>query len=141
MSSPVRNQVTTPATTPEAESTSGPSGAASLNGSGATTPVSQMFLQVLLEELSHQDPTNATDPTTMVTQLAQMTDVEETAQASQTTQFQTALQLVGQSVTYQDPTSGDTVQGSVTGAAVGTSGPMLTINNEKIPFGNLVSVP
>ena len=77
----------------------------------------------------------------MVTQLAQMTDAEQTTQATETTQFQTALSLVGQSVTYQDPASGNTETGSVMGAALSTSGPTLMINNAAVPFGNLVSVP
>jgi len=100
-----------------------------------------MFLRILLAELSHQDPTNATDPTTMVTQLAQMTSVQETVQASEATQLQTALSLVGQTVTYQNPANGSAARGTVTGVAMGTSGPTLMINGTAVPFGNFASIP
>jgi len=117
--------------------------AAAANAAQANSPtgVSQMFLKILLEELSHQDPTNATDPTTMVTQLAQMTSVQETVQASEATQLQTALSLVGATVTYQSTANGSAAQGSVTGVGMGTSGPTLKIGGKDVPFGNLVSIP
>ncbi|HXX40563.1 MAG TPA: flagellar hook capping FlgD N-terminal domain-containing protein [bacterium] len=113
-------------------------GASSAN---AAQQVTQLFLQVLMAELTHQDPTNATDPTAMVTQLAEMTQVDETVQASQATQLQTALGLVGKSVTYLDPTSGASTQGTVSGVGVASQSLTLTINGASIPFGNLSSIP
>jgi flagellar basal-body rod modification protein FlgD len=99
------------------------------------------FVQLLVAEVSHEDPTNATDPTTMVTQLAQMSSVNELVQMQTLQQTQVAMALVGQSVTMTDPSTGNAVQGTVSGVTIGISGPSRVLNGQAIPFTNLQSVP
>lgn len=56
------------------------SGASGGNSSASTagTPVSEnMFLQLLVAQLKNQDPTNPTDSTQFVTQLAQFQTMEQ----------------------------------------------------------------
>ena len=64
-------------------------------GSGSTTPpatpsassststTQDMFLQLLVAQLQNQDPTNPMDTTNMVTQLAQVQQLQETIGLSQ----------------------------------------------------------
>lgn len=58
----------------------------SLTGSGASAspssttakpPTEQMFLQLLVAQMKNQDPTNPSDPTQFVTQLAQFSQLEQ----------------------------------------------------------------
>ncbi|MHB8733306.1 MAG: flagellar hook capping FlgD N-terminal domain-containing protein [bacterium] len=109
--------------------------------SARTTVSGDAFVQLLVAEVSHEDPTNATDPSTMVTQLAQMSSVNELVQTRQMEQTQVAMALVGHSVTVTDPSTGNPVSGSVTGVTLGVDGPSLVINGQAIPFANLQSVP
>lgn len=66
------NQTTTPlssgSTTPSATSTTSANGAA---------PTENMFLQLLVAQLKNQDPSNPTDSTQFVTQLAQFSELEQ----------------------------------------------------------------
>jgi flagellar basal-body rod modification protein FlgD len=50
----------------------------------ATAPVNEnMFLQLLVAQLQNQDPTNPTDSTTFVTQLAQFQQLEQSINSGQ----------------------------------------------------------
>jgi flagellar basal-body rod modification protein FlgD len=59
-------------------------------GSSTTTPATgdplaseNVFLQLLVEQLKHQDPTSPADPTQFVSQLAQFTGLEQSTQMRQ----------------------------------------------------------
>lgn len=113
-------------------STAGPS-------AGAPTDI---FVRLLIAEISRQDPTSAIDPSTMVTQLAQLSTVEAVEASRQATQLAAALGLVGRQVTVRDPATGAAVHAQVSGVSMGTSGPMLELSSgESVPFGSLISVP
>ena len=43
----------------------------------ASPPTEQMFLQLLVAQMKNQDPTNPSDPTQFVTQLAQFSELEQ----------------------------------------------------------------
>lgn len=67
------------ATTPAAPVTSaGNSGSGSASSLSTPAPTEQMFLQLLVAQLQHQDPTSPQDPTQFVSQLADFTQVEQT---------------------------------------------------------------
>jgi flagellar basal-body rod modification protein FlgD len=84
------------------------------------------FLQLLVAELSHQDPTSPADPTQYMSQLASFSAVEQQVQTNSTLDTLLAAQagrLVGQTVTSADgSTSGvvASIQISVGGGAVAT---------------------
>ena len=62
------------------DATSGATSAAALTGgSGASSPMvnQQDFLKLLVAQLSHQDPTAASDPNQFVQQLSQLSQVEQ----------------------------------------------------------------
>jgi flagellar basal-body rod modification protein FlgD len=92
------------------------------------------FLKLMMTQLKDQDPLNPSDPSQYLSELAQMTSVEQavnTAQSSAqsaTAQTQsTALALLGHTVSYLDP-SGATVSGAVQKVSFTSSGPSLTID-------------
>jgi flagellar basal-body rod modification protein FlgD len=94
------------------------------------------FLNLMMDELSNQDPLSASssDPSQYLSQLAQFTSLEQqtnTAQSTATTaseqQAGTALSLLGHTVSYIDPNSGATVNGTVTKVDFSSSGPTITV--------------
>jgi flagellar basal-body rod modification protein FlgD len=109
----------------------------SLANPSATALNSNEFLQLMMAQLQNQDPTNPStqDPTQFLTQLAQLTQVEQetnTAQStSQTASEQavaSAVALIGDTVNYTDPTSGAKLSGSVQSVQITSAGPTLTVN-------------
>jgi len=111
----------------------------SIDNSSATTLSTNQFLDLMMDELENQDPLNpsSSDPTQYLTELAQMTSVEQetntaqntmdTAQAQSVSQ---AVSLIGDSVTYIDQTSGAQVTGDVNSVQITSSGPTLTVNGQ-----------
>jgi flagellar basal-body rod modification protein FlgD len=64
------------------QTSSGATGTATSSSSSTTTPATppvteNMFLQLLVAQLQNQDPTNPTDSTQFVTQLAQFQTMEQ----------------------------------------------------------------
>lgn len=58
-------------------------GSASTNPAGAATLANQnTFLQLMISELEHQDPTNPTDGTAFITQLAEFSSVQSQTQSA-----------------------------------------------------------
>lgn len=110
----------------------------SIGNDSATNLSSSQFLDLMMVELTHQDPTNpdSSDPTQYLTQLAQLTSVEqETNTAQNTSESATeqavgqAVGLIGDTVTYVDQKSGDQVTGTVNSVQITSSGPSLTVDN------------
>jgi len=113
---------TTAATT--TSSTGSASASNSLAGLGPNA-----FLQIMMAQLQNQNPLSAssTDPTQFVSELSQMTMVEQETNTAQATAQSTALSLLGHSVTYTD-TAGKQQTGTVHSVDLtGTNGPTLTI--------------
>ena len=105
------------------------SGAASPASTAATpapTVNYNQFLQLLVAELQHQDPTNPTDPTQYMSQLASFSTVEQQVQTNSTLDALLSAQastIIGKSVTSADgKTSGIvvSVELSTGGGAVAT---------------------
>lgn len=105
------------------------SGAASPASTAATpapTVNYNQFLQLLVAELQHQDPTSSTDPTQYMSQLASFSTVEQQVQTNSTLDALLSAQastMIGKSVTSADgKTSGIvvSVELSTGGGAVAT---------------------
>lgn len=105
--------------------------------SSATTLSSSEFLDLLMVQLTHQDPTNpsSSDPTQYLAELAQMTQVEQESNTAQSTSqiasadaVTSAVSLIGDTVSYTDQTSGKAVSGTVQSVQITSSGPTLTVS-------------
>lgn len=126
--------ISTPATT----STTPTTGTSSTNSSSSSLPINEnQFLQMLMTELQNQNPMdpNSSDPMTFVTELAQFTSVEQETDTAQSTSTlasgqstASAVEMIGATVNYTDPTSGATDTGTVQSVEITSSGPTLTVN-------------
>jgi flagellar basal-body rod modification protein FlgD len=92
------------------------------------------FLQLMMVQLEHQDPLNASDPSQYINELSQLTSLEQqtntakyTAQAASEEHTVAALQLLGHKVSYTD-SSGNSQTGTVQKVDFTGSGPMLTVD-------------
>ena len=75
---------TTPVSTANSLSALASTAATTQVGTGANNPQMNQFLQLLTAQLKNQDPTNPTDPTQFVSQLAQFSTVEQLTQSNAT---------------------------------------------------------
>jgi flagellar basal-body rod modification protein FlgD len=125
-------------TTPSATGTTGTTGTSAANSTSSSMPINQdQFLQMLMAELKNQNPMspNSSDPMQFVTELAQFTQVEQATNTAESTSTiatgqnnATAIALIGHTVTYTDPTTGNSDSGTVQSVEFTSSGPTLTIN-------------
>jgi flagellar basal-body rod modification protein FlgD len=126
--------ISTPATTSSTATTP----ASATNSSSSSLPINQnQFLSMLMTELKNQNPMNpnSSDPMSFITELAQFTSVEQETNTAQSTatlasgqSTASAVSLIGHSVTYTDPTTGQYTTGTVQSVDITSSGPSLTIN-------------
>ena len=119
-------------------STSGVSGTtppASTATSGATglnqLDNSQTFLQLLVAQLENQDPTNPTDPTSFMTEIAQLTAVQSQTSLSAEEQTVAADSMIGLTVTGTGAW-GSELTGQVTGVLLSSSGAP-TLEVQRVP--------
>lgn len=97
---------------------------------------SNQFLNLMMVQLTHQDPTSPTDPTQYLSELAQFTSVEQesntaqsTAQSASAQAVSAAVGLIGHTIDYTDQTTGKTVTGAVQSVQITGSGPTLTVGS------------
>jgi flagellar basal-body rod modification protein FlgD len=90
------------------------------------------FLKILVGEMTNMNPMSSDnqDPTQSVAQMAQFSIVEQLTNLSQSSQKTSAMAMLGKTITYKDPASGDSTQGVV--QSVDTSGgdPTLTVGDK-----------
>jgi flagellar basal-body rod modification protein FlgD len=82
---------------------------------------SQTFLQLLVAQLENQDPTNPTDPTSFMTEIAQLTAVQSQTSLSAEEQTVAADSMIGLTVTGAG-SSGASLTGQVTGVLLSSTG-------------------
>jgi flagellar basal-body rod modification protein FlgD len=108
-----------------------------ISNNSATTLSSNEFLQLMMTELENQDPLSpsSSDPTQYLTELAQMTSVEQETNTAQSTaesateqSVSQAVGLIGNTVSYKNQTTGDEVTGTVNSVQITSSGPTLTVD-------------
>jgi flagellar basal-body rod modification protein FlgD len=83
---------------------------------------SQTFLQLLVAQLENQDPTNPTDPTSFMTEIAQLTSVQSQTSLSAEEQTVAADSMMGLSV-VGNSSAGTPLSGLVTGVLLSSNGP------------------
>jgi flagellar basal-body rod modification protein FlgD len=100
------------------------------------------LLQVLLTELTHQDPLKPVDDTAFMGQIAQFASLESTEEVNQGVQQLLTLQALNQSVGLIGRTvsataqGGSTVAGQVTALTLNNGVPQMTITQSN---GNVVN--
>lgn len=109
---------------------------------------SNSFLQLLVSQLTHQDPMNPTDSSTYITEEAQFSMVQsmntlskQNAQILQSQQMQEATGFIGKNVTYVD-SNGVQGVGVVASASPGdaSTGAVVRIGSTQVPVSSITSV-
>lgn len=141
-------------TVPAVESTAGPyvagaDGAGAPDGTTTTTSTSadkDMFMQLLVAQMRYQDPSNPTDSSQFLAQSAQFTALEKMqAVADQTNQLVNlqmafgASSMVGRTVSYP-ASDGSIKSGVVTAARFESTGPVLQVDGEDVPFSSVRAI-
>ncbi len=133
----------TSASTTTNSATANSSSAKNSTGTNGTVDYNE-FLQLLVAQLKNQDPTNPTDPTTFVSQLASFSSVEQQVNTNSTLNSlltQTAISqaplLAGQTVTSAD----GSVSGQIASVQITSSGPVATLTSgQTVSLGSGVTV-
>jgi flagellar basal-body rod modification protein FlgD len=105
------------------------------------------FLQLMMIQLKNQDPSNPSDPTQYLSELANFSTLEQETQIAQSSQTSAAAQqtasalgLLGHTVTYTDA-NGATQTGTVSKVNFSSSGPSLTIGSTTgVSLGDITEV-
>ncbi|MGO9902024.1 MAG: flagellar hook capping FlgD N-terminal domain-containing protein [Solirubrobacteraceae bacterium] len=105
-----------------------------LSNNSATALGSNQFLNLMMVQLTHQDPSSPTDPSQYLGELAQFTSVEQetntaqsTAQAASAQAVSGAVGLIGHTINYTNQTTGETLTGAVQSVQITSGGPTLTV--------------
>lgn len=105
------------------------------------------FLKLLVTELRAQDPSNAMDDKQFIAQLAQFSSLEQTSQMATGLQnlalsnaSTQAIDMIGKSVQYIDPGSGDTLSGKVSTVGLTSDGPQLKVGDALLSLSDIVGV-
>jgi flagellar basal-body rod modification protein FlgD len=121
--------MTVDATTPTSSATSQNSSSSQSQSTAAAATVNyNQFLQLLVAELQNQDPTNPTDPTQYMSQLASFSQVEQQIQTNSkldtmltSNALTQAEQMIGQTVTSSNGSTGGTVESVNLNSSGGTT--------------------
>jgi flagellar basal-body rod modification protein FlgD len=119
----------------------GTANTSTLNGVNSDT-----FLKLLISQLENQDPDNPTDPTQFLSETADFEEVQQLSALSTdmtslvgAQQSSAATSMLGQQVAGTDA-SGNPVSGIVTGVQLTSSGPVLSVGNDSVPFSGVTAV-
>ncbi|ROP44833.1 flagellar hook assembly protein FlgD [Pseudokineococcus lusitanus] len=107
----------------------------------------EAFLKLLVAQMRYQDPSSPMDTTQMMNQTTQLTTVEQltalvsTSQAAFATQQQlSSSALVGQKVSWTDPTTKATGVGVVSAVRFTDDGPVLRVGTADVAMGHVTGV-
>jgi flagellar basal-body rod modification protein FlgD len=139
MSSPVGNIGTTNGVDKPSTTTT------TTSSTSTTTDDKDMFLKLLIAQMKYQDPSNPTDSTQYISQMAQFTQVQtmetmadQQASLLTTNQLQSAVSMVGKSVYYG---AGDSASsGVVSGVVVEDGVPELLIGKDRVALTAVTGV-
>jgi flagellar basal-body rod modification protein FlgD len=112
------------------------------------------FMKLLVNQIKNQDPLEPTDNTAYLSQLAQFSSLEQmqalndnivglallqqnNALMAQLTQ---SSALIGQSVNYVDPATGETLTGTVGSVKIQDNLAVLSIGGQDVPLANVTEV-
>lgn len=92
----------------------------------------------MIAQLQAQNPLEPANGNEYVTELAQFTQLEQTTNLASSSELSSAVQLIGHTVSYSDPSTGAAVTGKVESVQSTSSGPTLTV--EGVPGVKVASV-
>jgi flagellar basal-body rod modification protein FlgD len=120
------------------------SASSSVSSSQSTAPSQTLnqadFLNLLVTQMSSQDPLNPESDTDFAAQLAQFSALQ-TAQSSQTDlQSLQADSLIGQTVTLAPTSGGTQVSGVVGGMQISAGTPQIVVNGQAYALSQLTGV-
>ncbi len=128
---------------------SGVSGSSSSSSSSTskTSMSSEDFINVMLKELQQQDPLDPTDSNQLLTQMAQISQLQSNTQLMETLEdtslkqsIGSASNLIGQYVIGKD-SSGDDVEGLVTSIAIQNGDVNLELHDgNTLPMNNITNI-
>ena len=105
------------------------------------------FLKLLITQLRSQDPMNTMEDKEFIAQLAQFSALEQTnkmatglndlAMSNAATQ---AINLIGKTVEYLDPNSGEVMNGKVGSIRLFSDGPTLIVGDKQLTLSDVVAV-
>lgn len=97
------------------------------------------FLQLLVTQMTSQDPLNPESSLDSITQMAQFSALQENQTMEGDMARINATSLIGQTVTVQD-SQGNTTGGVVSGVQVNSGTPQIVINGMPYDLSDIVSV-
>jgi flagellar basal-body rod modification protein FlgD len=124
--------------------------AAAVESSAAKDPSAldkQAFLELLIAQLSNQDPSKPMDSDSLMTQTSQMASMEALTELSTTQRESFALQMranaagmVGREVSYLGPDGATAVTGTATGVSFAGPVPTVTVNGVEVALDAVSAV-
>jgi flagellar basal-body rod modification protein FlgD len=99
----------------------------------SNTDNKDLFLKLMVEQMSHQDPMNPTDSDQWLAQMAQFNSVEQLGNLVTANSQSQAVGLLGKKVTYtgaDDDGQSVSVTGTVQKVSMSKAGPTLTVDGQ-----------
>ena len=127
-------------------------------GQGAAPPSQELgkdaFLKLLVQQIKTQDPLEPTDNGEFIAQLASFSSLEQMQTLNDniigmvllqqsnalTDQLTQSSILIGQSVSYIDPVTGQSLTGTVNAAKIAEGLASLVIGDKTVPLGSITEV-
>src|SRR3954471_23086177 len=94
----------------------------------SVTDSKDLFLKLMVEQMSHQDPMNPTDSDAWLSQMAQFNSVEQLGNLVTSNSQSQAVGLLGKTVTYS--VNGFSTSGVVEQVSMDKAGPKLTLGGQ-----------
>jgi len=98
------------------------------------------FLQLLVTQMSSQDPLNPESDTDFAAQLAQFSSLQATQTMSGNLQTMQATGLLGQTVWVTPSTGGGSVSGVVSGVQIASGTPQIMVNGQTYNMNQITGV-
>ena len=98
------------------------------------------FLQLLMVQLSSQDPLSPMSDTDFIAQMAQFSSLEQMNQMNNTMTMNNAYSLIGKNISYVHPTSGKEILGKVSTVFSVNGSPRLQVGDHVITLSDVISI-